>query len=175
MKHISFSSKNCSLAKSLDLLGEWWTLTILQEALFGTKRFNDFQKNLGIAKNILSTRLEHLVSHDFLKKEIKNSINKRPQYKLTDKGKSVATIIVTLIQWGDEWTNQEDGAPIILKDINTKEHIAKINISSKSGTKLEVSDLLVQSGPGANEKTKKRFNQNLNLENNVKWRVRNKI
>lgn len=174
MKHVSFSKKNCSLAKSLDLLGEWWTLTILQEALFGTKRFIDFQKNLGIAKNILSSRLDHLVSNGFLIKDIKSATNKRPQYKLTDKGKSVGTVIVTMIQWGDKWINQPEGAPIILKDRNSKDPIAQINISSIKGNKLEITDLLVQPGPGANEETKERFLHNLNLEDKVKWRVRNK-
>ena len=66
MKHVSFANRNCSLARALDVVGEWWMLPILQEAFFGTRKFGDFQKHLGIAKNILADRLDRLVSNGLL-------------------------------------------------------------------------------------------------------------
>ena len=174
MKHVNFSNKNCSLARSLEVLGEWWTLSILQEALFGTKRFGDFQKNLGIAKNILSVRLDHLVSNGLLKKDLINHQVRRPQYKLTEKGRSVATIIVSLIQWGDKWISSSQGPPIILNDIKTGKQIVPISLKSSVGDTVNIMDISIEAGPGSSKETKSRFSRKEYINKKIKWKVRDK-
>jgi DNA-binding HxlR family transcriptional regulator len=91
------SELNCSLARTLEIVGDWWTLLIIRDAFLGVRRFGDFQKSLGIAKNILATRLERLCEDDILER---GGSEMRPLYRLTDKGRGLVPAMVALMQWG---------------------------------------------------------------------------
>src|SRR5688572_678684 len=95
-----FSDFNCSLARALGAVGDWWTLLILRQAFFGTRRFSDFQRSLGIARNILATRLDALTRNGVLTRD---GTTRRPLYALTAKGEELLPAMVALMQWGDKW------------------------------------------------------------------------
>lgn len=94
---------SCSVAASLEEVGDWWTLLIIRDALLGLRRFEDFQGSLGIARNILSNRLERLVRSGILERRAYQDHPPRREYRLTEKGRDLLPVIVTLMQWGDRW------------------------------------------------------------------------
>src|SRR6478752_4646818 len=94
---------NCSIARSLEVIGEWWTLLILRDAFFGVTRFEVFQERLGIARNVLAARLDALVDHGVFERRCYDEARSRFDYVLTDKGKALWPVLVTIRQWGDEW------------------------------------------------------------------------
>jgi DNA-binding HxlR family transcriptional regulator len=100
---------NCSIAQALEVVGEWWTILILREAFLGVTRFDDFQRRLGIARNVLSVRLDSLVRHGVLDRRPYEPARGRVDYVLTDKGRALWPVLVTLRQWGDEWLTGEGG------------------------------------------------------------------
>jgi len=107
MPHRPFEGQNCSIAGALALLGERWTLLVMREVLLGRRRFGDIQRNTGVAKNILSDRLDTLVDHGLLER-------RGGEYFPTAKGVDVNPVLVALMQWGDRWT-ADDGGPVELR------------------------------------------------------------
>lgn len=101
----------CHLAKAIEAVGDRWTLLILRAALFGVRRFDDFQKELSIPRTVLSGRLAKLVEVDVLTKKAYKEDGKRarPEYLLTDAGEALRPVFMALTQWGDDWAS--DGAP----------------------------------------------------------------
>jgi len=94
---------SCSVAASLEEVGDWWTLLIVRDALLGLRRFEEFQGSLGIARNILSSRLESLVSSGILERRAYQERPPRREYRLTEKGRDLLPVVVTLMRWGDRW------------------------------------------------------------------------
>ena len=148
---------NCSLANALNLIGEWWTILILREAFFGSCRFEDFQKHLGIARNILTARLKKLVDSGILERVPIKQGAKRHEYRLTEMGRDLYPTLVTLTQWGDRWMHQKDGAPMRFLDRSTGKDIADVAILSKEGRRLRPRDLALVPGPGATDETIERL------------------
>ncbi len=108
---------DCTLAKSIELIGDRWTLLILRSAMFGLRRFDDFQKELGTPRTVLSGRLKILTDAGLMTKQAYKEDGKRPrpEYVLTKKAHSLRPILIALMQWGDEWL--ADGtSPIKLTD-----------------------------------------------------------
>src|SRR3954462_7920189 len=96
-----YSGQNCSIAHTLELVGERWTLLILRDTFLGTRRFDDFQRNLGIARNILQSRLARLVDEGILRRVRYQERPERFEYRLTRKGVDLWPILVALMKWGD--------------------------------------------------------------------------
>ncbi|MFC9361620.1 winged helix-turn-helix transcriptional regulator [Rhodococcus sp. NPDC057014] len=109
MRRTHFTEMNCSVAQTLEIVGEWWTLLIVRDALFGVTRFDDFQNRLGIARNILTLRLETLVDHGVMVKDQYQDKPIRYDYRLTKRGKDLWMVIAAMRQWGDIWL--ADGGP----------------------------------------------------------------
>ncbi|MFE3255597.1 winged helix-turn-helix transcriptional regulator [Nocardia sp. NPDC059091] len=150
MRRTSFEDMNCSIAQCLEVVGEWWTLLIVRDALFGITRFDDFRSRLGIARNVLTQRLEHLVAQGILDKTPYQDNPVRYDYLLTDKGRSLWTILAAMRQWGDEWA-APDGPPIESVH-NSCGHIMTVQpVCSECGDHLTVKDLRPQLGPGAHD------------------------
>ena len=103
MKLIKFDNMNCPIAQSLDVIGERWTLLILRNCFMGTRRFDEFQQQLGLTRHLLADRLKTLVSHDVLKKVPYGEQGKRFEYRLTEKGLDLYPVILTLANWGNTW------------------------------------------------------------------------
>jgi len=148
---------NCSIADTLDLIGEGWTILILREAFFGSRRFEDFQKHLGIARNILTTRLQKLVDGGVLERAPIKEGAKRHEYKLTPMGRDLYPVLIALTQWGDRWLRPDRGAPVKFVERSTGEEIADVAIHSKDGREIKARDLALIPGPGATDETIERL------------------
>ena len=114
MKRTSFAAMPCSVARTLEVVGEWWSLLVLRDAFKGVRRFDDFQRSLGIARNILADRLQKLVEQGVLERRMYQERPERFEYRLTDKGRDLYPVIVALMHWGDRWAADEVGPPIVL-------------------------------------------------------------
>lgn len=150
---------NCSIANALDLIGEWWTILILREAFFGTRRFEDFQLHLGIARNILTARLRKLCDSGVLERVPVKEGAKRQEYKLTKMGRDLQPTLIALTQWGDRWLHTTDGPPVKFIERASGEEIAKVAVLSRDGRELKPRELAMAPGPGATAKTRERLHQ----------------
>jgi DNA-binding HxlR family transcriptional regulator len=157
MRHSAFENQVCSVAQALDEVGEWWTLLILREAFFGTQRFTDFQERLGIARNILTARLNKLVRTGILSRHIAPGRGNPRHYRLTEKGRDVLPAFVALMQWGDRWINREAGAPIRIVEAATGREIGPLRVRSGEGRTLAAREMRVVPGPGASADIRQRF------------------
>lgn len=110
MRRSSLAEMPCPVARTLDVVGEWWTLLIVRDALRGARRFEDF-KATGIADNILSARLRRLVDEGVLERVRYQERPDRHEYVLTDKGRALGTVVQALRSWGQRWTTGEDLSP----------------------------------------------------------------
>jgi DNA-binding HxlR family transcriptional regulator len=107
----SFSDMHCSVAQTLEVVGEWWSILIIRDAFLGVTRFDDFQERLGISRNVLNQRLAHLVEHGVLAKVPYSERPLRFDYRLTDKGRDLWPVLTTMRQWGDKHA-APDGPPL---------------------------------------------------------------
>lgn len=135
MKRKSLDHMNCSIAQTLDVVGDPWTLLIVRDALFGTTRFDDFQRSLGIPRATLTARLDTLVEHGVLERRRYQERPERHEYVLTDKGRDLRRVMVSLLQWGDRWSSLPE-PPITLVDLDTDEPIEPIYVDARSGRPL---------------------------------------
>jgi DNA-binding HxlR family transcriptional regulator len=159
MRNSEFPSQTCSVARSLEIVGEWWTLLVIREAFFGTRRFSDFATNLGIAKNVLSDRLAKLVEAGVLERKPVVGRGNPQDYALTPKGRDLFPAIVALMQWGDRWIYGAERAPIRVLDRETGEEIAHLEVATPEGKPLRLNQALVAPGPGADEATRRRLDK----------------
>jgi len=109
-----FAADNCSIQRTLEVVGEKWTLLVLREAFYGVRRFADFHRALGCARNILSDRLRTLVDEGIMTREPyrEPGYRARHEYRLTDKGLELFPALVALMQWGDRWAADAAGPPV---------------------------------------------------------------
>src|SRR2546423_10433399 len=105
---------DCSIARTLEIVGEWWTPLILRDAFLGLSRFEEFQGSLGIARNVLTKRLATLVQAGIMERQRYQEHPERFEYRLTEAGRDLFPIVVSLLQWGDRWTAGEAGPPLLL-------------------------------------------------------------
>src|SRR6478752_5503907 len=148
MKRASFDNLDCSVAHTLEIIGEWWTPLILRDCFLGVTRFGDFQERLGIARNVLTTRLETLVEHDILKKVPYQDNPPRYDYKLTAKGRDLWLVVAALREWGDRWESP-DGPPVQVTHKSCGHVMHIVPTCSECGEALSPFDLKVTRGPGA--------------------------
>ena len=104
----------CSIARCLSVVGDRWTLLILREAFLGTRRFEDFQRHLGVTRHRLADRLRRLVKSDVLDRVPYQYRPQRFEYRLTDKGRDLYPVIVALMRWGDRWMAGREGPSVEL-------------------------------------------------------------
>src|ERR1700675_1953876 len=116
VKRTSFEKAECPVARSLDSLGDWWSLLIIRDALLGISRFSEFQRNIGLAKNILTVRLRALVEHGILKTVPASDGSAYQEYVLTPKGRGVFPVLVALRQWSEEFDDRPEQIATILVD-----------------------------------------------------------
>lgn len=147
MKHKSFDHLNCSLAQTLTVIGERWTLLILREAFFGTRRFNRFERNLGVSKNILTSRLNRLVNEGILyRRPARDSAH--PEYVLTDKGLELQPILLSMTHWGDKHRPHPKGQRLVFVERSTGQPIRRMSAVSQDGRQLNAREIKAVAGPG---------------------------
>ena len=148
MRRKTFVHMNCSIARALEQIGEWWTFLIVREALMGTRRFDKFQGNLGIARNILATRLKKLVTRGILERVAVPKAPRRAEYRLTDKGRALFPVLMALREWGDQWVVGPDRVPVIVVDRTDGQPI-EVRVTSRNGRPIGWLDAKMIPGPGA--------------------------
>ena len=149
-------------------IGEGWSILIIREAFFGTRRFEEFQRQLGIARNILTARLKKLCQNEILDRVPIKQGAKRHEYILTSKGKELMPLLISLTQWGDKWVFGENAEPVIFMDRENREPIAKMKVHSSGGKALRPRDIMVVAGPGAGPEAKQRIDElNMALDSQV--------
>jgi DNA-binding HxlR family transcriptional regulator len=150
MRRTSFEEMNCSVAQCLEIVGEWWSLLIVRDAFLGVTRFDDFQARLGIARNILNQRLNHLVENGVLKRVPYQDHPPRSEYRLTDKGRDLWQVITAMRQWGDRWAAPE-GPPLKIRHTACGRVVKAVSVCSHCGEPLEARAVTAIPGPGATE------------------------
>jgi DNA-binding HxlR family transcriptional regulator len=148
-----FDNMNCSIARALDEVGEWWTLLIVRECTQGTTRFDEFQTRLGIARNVLAARLERLIELNIVERFPLPERANTYGYRLTDKGSELYPVLVALMQWGDRWLAPRGKPPVELVDRASGEPVEPIAVQGKSGRNLSFRDVRFTAGPGATRTT----------------------
>lgn len=140
MRRTSLMGAECPVARSLDVIGDWWSLLIVRDASRGLTRFGEFQKSLGLAKNILSARLKKLVEHGILRAEPGEHGSARRAYVLTEKGTQLSTILLALWQWGEEHCFPDDQPAWSMVDKAAGESLAHLQPRTTSGRALGPAD-----------------------------------
>jgi DNA-binding HxlR family transcriptional regulator len=114
MTPTDFSAMDCSVARTLDVIGDKWSLLILRDAFYGVRRFDDFREDLGIARNVLTDRLQKLVATGVFERRPYEERPPRYEYRLTQKGRALLPVLLAMIAWGDRWANDADIPPVTL-------------------------------------------------------------
>jgi DNA-binding HxlR family transcriptional regulator len=144
MKRTSLRGDPCPVARALDSIGDWWSLLIIRDVFDGMHRFGEFQKSLGVAKNILTARLSQLVAGGIL--ELRPSADGSPyrEYHLTAKAQGLFPVIVSLRQWGETYFFRRNEPHSVLVDREKNQPVQKIRVLSKQGKVLTASETLVK-------------------------------
>lgn len=148
-----------SVGHVLDIIGEGWSILIIREAFLGTRRFEEFQGRLGIARNILTARLKKLCANEILDRVPVKEGAKRHEYILTAKGKDMMPLLVALTQWGDKWVYGEENKPIIFLDREQGQPIPHVQVYSARGEVLRPRDVMIKAGPGATPEARERIEE----------------
>ncbi|MEO1078558.1 MAG: helix-turn-helix domain-containing protein [Pseudomonadota bacterium] len=154
MPRKSLEHLNCSWAQAAEAMGDKWSMMIIRDAFYGVKTFSAFADSIGISKNILSQRLEHLQQHDILAKRPIGTGSSRSEYVLTEKGKALFPVIMALGQWADHWIFGDGKAPIVVVDLEERKPIKTLKVESEDGRELTIRDITFAAGPGASDSTR---------------------
>jgi DNA-binding HxlR family transcriptional regulator len=130
----------CGVARPLDAIGDWWSLLIVRDAFDGLKRFGEFQKSLGLAKNILSARLRNLVAHGIMATVPASDGSPYQEYVLTEKGRGLFLLLVALRQWGEEFFFEPNEARVLLVDSKSGRPVRRLELRAQDGRILGAAD-----------------------------------
>ncbi len=153
MRKTRFDTMNCSLARALDEIGDWWTLLILREITMGNVRFDGIQMALGIARNVLSARLTRLIGHGVLRQKPIARGRRRQVYVLTAKGEALLPALIALMQWGDRWISGRSAVPTRVLEAATGVPVRNVTLRSGDGLALRRKEIRFVAGPGARPET----------------------
>jgi DNA-binding HxlR family transcriptional regulator len=155
--HNTYEGQICSVARALEVIGERWTILIVRDAFLGVRRFDDFQRSLGVARNVLNTRLQRLVEAGILERRRYQERPARHEYRLTEMGRDLWPAVVALMQWGDRWLGSDGGAPMVVVHRECGGGVTDRRTCADCGTPLDVRDVEVVPGPGATEAVRERI------------------
>jgi DNA-binding HxlR family transcriptional regulator len=144
VKRTSFEKAECPIARSLDAIGDWWSLLIIRDAMTGLRRFSEFQKNLGCARNILTVRLHALVDQGILKTAPASDGSAYQEYLLTPKGRGVFPVLIALRQWSEEFCFPPERCATSLVDRENGRPVQKLELRAQDGRLLGAGDTEVQ-------------------------------
>jgi DNA-binding HxlR family transcriptional regulator len=149
MKRTSFAQWPCSIARTMDLLGDWWTPLVLRDAFYGVTRFDEFQQALGIARNTLADRLRRLVDEGLLEKVAYQTEPMRYDYLLTDKGKDFFGVLAAMTAWGDRWLAGEAGPPALMIHHDCGLPASALTVCNRCGGEITSKNTQPIPGPGS--------------------------
>jgi DNA-binding HxlR family transcriptional regulator len=148
MQHKGFDKMPCPIARSLERVGEWWSILILRDAFKGVSRFDQFQKSLGIAPNMLTRRLNTLVDSGLLERRLYSEKPPRHEYVLTDRGRDFRPVLWALVAWGNKHFPPE-GVSVTVVDAETGEEADPVLVDGRSGRVLRGPEFKVATVPAA--------------------------
>ncbi len=151
MPRLKTNGSLCSAARALEILGARWTILLLREAVFGTRRFDAFAAHLGIARNVLASRLGLLLKEGLLEMRRIDASGLRQEYRLTEKGRDTLPILIALLQWGDRWLQTPASIPMQVVDRRGRRALPRMRPLDSEGNALDLRDLDWIPGPGAND------------------------
>lgn len=152
MKKVSFAEMHCSLARSLDVMGDWWTPLILRDVFLGVDRFDDLAADLGISRNLLTRRLKHLLAGGLLEKQPYRTRPPRYAYRLTEAGTELIPVLLALMAWGDRWARPPQGVPIRIVHEKCGHGCEAVICCDACGRGLNAEDIRAVAGPGGARK-----------------------
>ncbi|MEV0981330.1 helix-turn-helix domain-containing protein [Streptomyces sp. NPDC049915] len=148
MRRTSFAGWPCSIARTVDLLGDAWTLLVLREIFYGESRFDGFIDSLGIARNTLTDRLRRLEDAGLLERRAYQTEPVRHAYLPTQKGRDFFGVLAALNAWGDRWLADDEGVPVVMRHTVCGHDTRARVVCSSCGEPLDSEDVTVRTGPG---------------------------
>jgi DNA-binding HxlR family transcriptional regulator len=155
MRRKSFETLQCPVARSLERVGQWWSILILRDAFLGATRFDQFQKSLGIAPNILTRRLVALVEAGMFEKHRYSEHPPRDEYRLTERGRDFRSVLWALLAWGNNHLAPE-GPSVVIMDADTGMLADPVLVDRASLRPLQAPAFRTAPGPAADDDTRKR-------------------
>lgn len=149
MKRVDTSGWPCTIARSAAILGDHWNLLLIRQACLGTRRFDDFQRELGIGRNILTQRLAGLVAQGLLRRVEYQQQPVRYEYRLTDQGREAYPILAAMAAWGDRWLTGPEGTPLVLHHTSCEHDMHAVVVCSECAEPIDVREVRATAGPGA--------------------------
>jgi DNA-binding HxlR family transcriptional regulator len=146
--HRTYDDQNCSIARTLEIVGERWTILILRDAFLGVRRFDDFQRGLGVSRGILAGRLDRLCDEGILERRRYRESPQRFEYRLTEKGRDLWPVLMSLMNWGDTY-EAEHGPPKLFFHRECGGELTDRLTCVKCGEDLTVREVEWRPGPGA--------------------------
>jgi DNA-binding HxlR family transcriptional regulator len=159
MRRTRFDRWPCSIARTVDLAGDWWTPLVMREAFYGARRFDQFQQRLGLSRNVLAQRLARLVDEEMLERVPYQDRPARYEYQPTEKGRDFFTVLAAMIRWGDRWLAGPQGPPIELRNRETGEAVEPEVIDARTGQPLDIREIVAAPGPGLPGRLAKRLRE----------------
>lgn len=148
MRQTSFDQMHCSIARSLDIVGDWWTPLIIRDVYLGVNRFDDLVHDLGISRNLLTSRLQTLMRSGIVNKVQYHQHPPRFEYYLTQPGIEFVPVLMALMAWGDKWLDRDDGPPIVLVDETTGKPFVPTVVNPDTGEPIDANTVRAYAGPG---------------------------
>ncbi|MDB5108336.1 MAG: transcriptional regulator [Candidatus Binatus sp.] len=144
MRRTRFDKWPCPIARTTDMIGDWWTPLVMREAFKGCRRFEEFQQSLKMPRAVLARRLERLVEDGLLKKMPYADRPVRNEYRLTDKGRALWDVLAAMWRWGADWLWDGKGPPIMLVDRESGREVRPVVIDENTGRPLDVRRLKIE-------------------------------
>ncbi|MGD9737137.1 MAG: winged helix-turn-helix transcriptional regulator [Solirubrobacterales bacterium] len=148
MLRSDYPGQFCSIAKSLEVIGERWSLLIVRDVMQGNRRFGELQRSLGVARNVLSARLQRLIDEDILERRAYQESPPRYEYFLTEKGLDLWPALIALLHWGDRYSSGPDGPPALIVHKECGGEVSDRGICERCGEVLHARDARQVPGPG---------------------------
>src|SRR5258708_9110656 len=156
MQRKSFSRRSGPMDRSLERVGEWWSILIVRDALGGLTRFDQFQKSLDIAPNMLTRRLNSLVEAGLMERRRYSERPPRYEYVLTQRGRDFRSVVVALFAWGNKHFAPE-GASVLLVNTKTRDAVDPILVDRATGRPIKEPEYAFAAGPAASERTRRKY------------------
>jgi len=148
MRRTSFAGMTCSLARSLELIGDWWTPLIIRDLNLGITRFDDLVEDLGVSRNLLAARLKRLVAQGLVERRRYQDHPPRYDHVLTEMGRDLVPPLLALTAWGDRWASQKGGVPLLFTHRGCGKEFAPSVSCPHCGELVRPEDVVMRPGPG---------------------------
>jgi DNA-binding HxlR family transcriptional regulator len=152
MQKTSFANMRCSLARGLDLIGDWWSPLIIRDLFLNVTRFDELVEDLGISRNLLATRLKSLVAKGIIERIPYQDHPPRYEYRLTEAGVDLVPAILALSEWGDRWARPKEGSPILYVHATCGHRFRPAVTCSECGEAITAATVTGLAGPGGGAK-----------------------